>query len=92
METAARMKTAEGRKTTLASRERMIDEIRASVEQLAHTIDGVQALAAEKRPDQDLAQIRRELDESLEVARRVEERMQSLEAELGKPAVETSRE
>jgi hypothetical protein len=92
MESAARMKTPAARKTSLESRERLLDEVRASVEQLAHTIDGVQSLAMEKSKEQDLALVRQELDESLEVARRVEERMQTLEAELGKPAVESNRE
>jgi hypothetical protein len=46
----------------------------------------------QKEHDQDLSRIRRELDESLDVARRVEERMQSLEVELGPSAVESNRE
>jgi hypothetical protein len=60
--------------------------------QLAKTIDGVRLLAVQKEHDQDLSRIRRELDESLDVARRVEERMQSLEVELGPSAVESNRE
>lgn len=83
---AARMKTEGARRSVLAGRERLLDEIRESVAQVAHTIDGVQSLAVGQAADQNLAQIRRELDESLEVARRVEERMQTLEAELGSTA------
>lgn len=83
-DTAARMKTEAARRNVLAGRERLLEEIRESVQQVAHTIDGVQSLALEQPSDQNLAQIRRELDESLAVARRVEERMQTLEAELGR--------
>jgi hypothetical protein len=91
-ETATRMRTNEARDAALAQRERLVEEIRQSVVQLAKTIDGVRSLAVQKEHDHDLSRIRQELDESLDVARRVEERMQSLEVELGPSAVESNRE
>lgn len=91
-ETASRMRTADARQSALEQRERLVEEIRASVKQLAKTIDGVRAMSLQQKQDQDLSQVRQELDESLEVARRVEERMQSLEAELGGRSVESGKE
>ncbi|MGE0608388.1 MAG: hypothetical protein AB7O62_14930 [Pirellulales bacterium] len=87
-ETSQKMATANGRQSALAQREELVKEIRESVRQLARTIDGVQSLQVQLRQDDNLAQIRQELDESLEVARRVEQRMQNLEAELSKPSSE----
>jgi hypothetical protein len=91
-EVARRMSTAQARKSVLEGRERLLDEINKSTEQLARTLDEVQALAVQKRREQDLARVRQELDESLAVARRVEERMLALDAELGRTAVQSERE
>lgn len=91
-DTSQKMSTTDGRKAALAQREQLVGEIRESVRQLARTIDGVQALRIQSPEDGNLAQIRQELDESLEVARRVEQRMQTLEAELSKSTTESDRE
>jgi len=83
-ETAGKMATAEGRRNVMQARDQLLGEIQASIDQLARTIDDVQALSVLKQEDHNLAHIREELNASLEVARRVEERMDSLEAELGR--------
>jgi hypothetical protein len=83
-EAAKKMSTSAGRRSLLDSREGLLEEVRQSVQQLAKTIDGVKALQVDQNSATNLAQIRQELDESLEVARRVEQRMQSLESELGR--------
>jgi methyl-accepting chemotaxis protein len=80
---AGKMATKEGRRTALDAREKLLEEVAASIQQMAHTIDGVHALGLDQKAGDDLARIRQELDESLNVARRVEERMQSIEQELG---------
>ena len=79
---ARKMRTEERKSAVLASRERILEELAASVHQLAKTLDDVQALTLDRAEDESLARIREELNESLAVAHRVEARMQSLEAEL----------
>ena len=91
-ETASKMNTPDGRASVLQSRERILEEVHKSVGQLARTLDGIHRLAIEQSEDHNLTRIRQDLDESLEVARRVEERMQSLETELGRTVLEAERE
>jgi hypothetical protein len=81
---AARMTTQDGRRSALEARERLLEEVAQSLRQMAQTIDGVLAMGLTEHSASDLARIRQELDESLSVARRVEERMQSMERELGR--------
>ncbi len=80
---AENMRTTKARDTILGNREKLIVEVEKSIEQLERTVDGVQALAVNRDGSEDLARIRRELDESLEVAKRVEERIRSMETEVG---------
>lgn len=82
-ETAEKMRTEGFREKVLNEREQLLDEISQSLSQLAGTIDNVRALALKKGETEKLNRIRHELDESLEVAKRVEERMRGLEADLG---------
>jgi hypothetical protein len=76
------MSTAEARREAMARRERLLKEIQASADHLAKILDGVRSLGLESRDGQQLAILRGELDESLTVARRVEERMQDIQSEL----------
>ncbi len=78
------MTTKDGRNSTLDARERLLEEVAQSIRQMAQTIDGVLAMGLQEQSAADLARIRQELDESLNVARRVEERMHSIEQELGR--------
>lgn len=77
------MATAEGRREAVAAREALLAEVGRSLERLNATLDHLQA-AALRREDQteQLASIREELDEGLEVAKRVEERMEELDRSL----------
>lgn len=79
---ARRMKTKDGRRLVMERREDSIEEVARSIEHMAKTIDGVLTMSVRESPADGLARIRRELDESLEVARRVEERMRAMDAEL----------
>ncbi len=92
-ETSHRMTTRAGRDRTLAARERVLEEVDASVVQLAGTIDTVLSLALESTDSSDLSGIRQELNQSLDVARRVEQRMHDLETELSdSPEIRRNRE
>lgn len=89
---AGKMTTKDGRRTTLDARERLLEEVAQSIRQMAQAIDGVLAMGIQEQSTADLARIRQELDESLSVARRVEERMQTIEQELGRGEGERVRE
>lgn len=91
-DTAHGMRTADGQRSLFEARERLLEEINQSIRQLAGTLDNVKALALAQTPAHDLARLRQELTASLDVARKVEERMQTLEAELGHPQTATPRE
>jgi methyl-accepting chemotaxis protein len=74
------MATAEARETVLRSRGELLEEVTRSVEQLGASIDQIQVSAlAQGAGSSDLAKIRSELDVGLEVARRVQERMEDLD-------------
>jgi hypothetical protein len=77
---AREMATAEARETVLRSRGELLEEVTRSVEQLGASIDQIQVSAlAQGTGSSDLAKIRSELDVGLEVARRVQERMEDLD-------------
>jgi hypothetical protein len=80
--TAERMVTAEAKKPVLEQREKMIDEVKKSIAQLGKVLAGLQSLRTGEGMGAELAHIREELDERLTVAKRVEERMRSLEKQL----------
>ncbi len=91
--TAKRMSTREARAPILEQRKRIIDDVQKSVTQLGHLLAGVQSLdTSSAAGDSELARIRAELDQSLEVARRVEQRMKSLDSELGMAPLRAGRE
>lgn len=81
-QTAKKMTTSEARKKILDARERILDDIAGSIDQLARTLDEVRTLGVKVDAGEDLAHLREELGASLTVARRVEERMQELDAEI----------
>lgn len=91
-EAAEKMRTETHRKEMLESRGSLLGEISRSLEQMRKTVDSVRALRVEKGDTARHAQIREELDASLEVARRVEERMRTLEHDLGDPLARSERE
>lgn len=77
---AREMATPEARQTLLRSRGELLDQVARGVEQLGVSVDQLQVSAlAGSAGSSDLAKIRTELDAGLEVARRVQERMQDLD-------------
>ncbi len=88
---AQAMSTREGKERVMASRERLLGEVKASVEHLARIHDDVKSLGVEGGDEHRLASLRQELHESLGVARRVEERMAGLRRELESGDQESTR-
>lgn len=89
-EVAESMTTPEARASTLTQRERLIAEIHASVTHLGAILDGLRSLGLRNKDAQTLATLRGELEESLAVARRVEERMQAIQVELEHAGIDGS--
>lgn len=81
-ETAQKLRTKTAIQEMMQTREEIISEIGRSIQQLAKTIDGVRTLSVVNDEAETLRRIRQELDSNLDVARRVEDRMQTMEAEL----------
>lgn len=73
----------DGRRPVLAQRESIVDDVRKSIAQLGEVLVGVERLTAGAQPGFQLARLREDLDARLAVARRVEERMRSLEHDIG---------
>jgi hypothetical protein len=84
--TAQNLLTDEARQSVLDRREQVLTEVSQSVRQLAKTIDGIQTLGLERDSQRQLASLRQELEASLQVAQRVERRMQSIEDDLSLPS------
>ena len=82
LETARQMNTREARRPILDQRERIIREVGESVVHLGRILVQIQEIRTADSPAAGLNRIREELDRSLDVARRVDERMQALEREL----------
>lgn len=80
---ANEMATDESRSQMLNWRDDVLNQVSESVQQLGKTVDQVQASAMKRElPDNELSQVRSELEQGLEVARGVEKRIESLEQEL----------
>lgn len=80
---AREMGTEEGRGEASAAREALLDEVGRSIDRLNATLDHLQAVALRREdPAEQLASVRAELDEGLEVAKRVDERMKELDQSL----------
>ncbi|MFH1077355.1 MAG: hypothetical protein V1753_11100 [Pseudomonadota bacterium] len=87
-QTAQKMATPEARKPILEERERMIGEVTQSISQFGGLLARIQSLGIKSSSSIDsqgseLAQIRSQLDQSLEVAKMVQERMNTLNKEIG---------
>lgn len=74
--TADKLNTEAARQPVLEQRELIIHEIQACVKQLSHSLVSLQKIGHVQTSTHELRQMRKELDTSLEVARKVEERMQ----------------
>lgn len=79
----ARALASEGAKApVLQERERIIGEVQESVAHLGKLLAAVQGMTGEAGAPAELARIRAELDQRLEVSRRVDERMRDLDTQL----------
>ena len=76
---AQEIDSTRGKEIILNQREKIIHDVETSVEQLGSILDGVLSLGILKKDDTELARIRDELDQSLEIARQVEERMEEFD-------------
>ncbi|MBT8341671.1 MAG: hypothetical protein HKP58_02920 [Desulfatitalea sp.] len=81
---AAQQLATEAARTPLQQqRERLIDEVAKSIHQLGKVLAGIQSLeSGTEHQEGELAAIRQELDQSLEVARRVKKRIASLDEDI----------
>ena len=77
-QTAEKINTPAARKPILQQREKIIEEVQASIKQLSNALVALQTLGAGDRSNADLARLRDELDQSLAVAKTVEERVNDL--------------
>ncbi len=77
-DTAKALNLPEARKPLLEQRERIIADIQAGVKQLAGTLAALQRIGAGAQSTRELSRLRDELDQSLAIATRVEERLNSL--------------
>ena len=79
---ALEMMTESARRNLFKSREALIGEVGTTIRHLAATLDFLQTAKLEKDDDLHRARMWEELDFGLEVARRVEDRMNDLEQSL----------
>ena len=81
--TASQMATPAARNPILAKRERIIKDVAESIHKLGSVLANIHLLGMDDTSrESDLASIRKELDQNLEVARRVKQRMRTLENEV----------
>ncbi len=76
--TAKQLNSAVARQPLIDQREKIIADVQATVKQLSDTLVGVQSLGSGEGSSRELTRLREELDQSLAVARTVEERVDSL--------------
>jgi len=76
-DTAKKLAMAEARKPLLAQREKIIKDIQACARQLGGTLAALQTLDTGAQSSRELTRLRGELDQSLQIASRVEERLNS---------------
>jgi hypothetical protein len=77
-DTAKKLEMAEARKPLLTQREKIIKDVEACVKQLGDTLAALQQLDTGTQSTRELRRLRDELDQSLEIAGRVESRLNSL--------------
>ena len=82
-QTAQQLNTPPARKPILQQREKIIADVQASIKQLSDTLVALQTLGAGDHSHGELARLRDELDQSLAVAKTVEERVNDLVKEAG---------
>ena len=79
--TAEELETEIAREPIMKRRERLIEDVRESVSTLGRILSGIQDLRQSDETGGELARLRGELDESLDVAKRVEDRLKAMDVE-----------
>lgn len=79
--TAQEMRTKSARTPILGQRERIIREVASSIDQLGKLLVELQNLESGARAPAGLARVRKELDQSLAMARSIDEHMKALDKE-----------
>ncbi len=77
-QTAQKLNAPAARKPILHQRETIIEDVQASIKQLSATLAALQTLGTGDDSQDGLARLRQELDQSLAVAKTVEERVNNL--------------
>jgi hypothetical protein len=77
-ETASQVRSPAARKPIIQQREKIISDVAACIQQLSAALVAVQNLGASDSSTAQLKRIREELDDSLTIARTVEQRLESL--------------
>jgi len=77
-DTAKQLSMAAARKPLLQQREKIIADVEACTKQLGDTLAALQTLGSGARSNNELSRLRDELDQSLQIAGRVEDRLNSL--------------
>ena len=77
-DTARQLQSQEARRPLVDERERILADLQAGIQQLGSTVVALQRIGAGDHARTELARLRQELDRSLEVAGRVESRLDSL--------------
>jgi hypothetical protein len=77
-QTAQKLRTPAARQPLLDQRERLIADVQSTVKQLSDTLVGLQTLGSSEGSSTEITRLREELDQSLAVAKTVEERVHSL--------------
>ena len=77
-QTASKLNTEAAKKPILAQRETIIEDIQQSVQQVSNTLVGLKQLSSSEASIARLKKMRADLDQSLHVARNVEERVNRL--------------
>ena len=77
-QTAQKVRTPAARQPLLDQRERLIADVQSTVKQLSDTLVGLQTLGSSEGSSTEITRLREELDQSLAVAKTVEERVHSL--------------
>lgn len=72
------LQTPAARQPILEQREKLIEDVQGSIKQISDTLVALQRLGAGERSSGELTRLRDELDQSLAVARAVEERVNDL--------------
>jgi hypothetical protein len=76
------MRTISAREPILAQRERIVEDIYRSIRDLGNLLVALQTLSAADDTGSELSRIRNELNDNLDVARKVDARLREFETDV----------